>query len=97
MKHGRRSSVLMIVWSLSPRPKGCVPITPIITPDPDPHLLITFVANALRYGDDVVQAASARAFDAAAGTGRGEPMLGRGDRAFIAGLVAIGAALLVAT
>jgi len=58
--------------------------------------LITVVANALRYGDDVVQAASARAFDPAAGTGRGEPALGRADRAFIAGLAALGVGLLLA-
>jgi len=57
--------------------------------------LITVVANALRYGDDVVRAASARAFDPAAATGRGEPIMGQADRAFIAGLAVLGVGLLL--
>ena len=57
--------------------------------------LITVIANALRYGDDVVKAASARAFDPSAAPSRASRVLGRADAAFIAGLVAIGMGLLL--
>ena len=57
--------------------------------------LVTVIANSLRYGDDVVQAASARAFDPAARAPQGEPILGRVDGAFIAGLAALGVGLLL--
>jgi len=57
--------------------------------------LITVIANALRYGDDVVKAASARAFDPATSPPRVSPILGRADRAFIAGLATVGLGLLV--
>jgi hypothetical protein len=39
--------------------------------------LVTVIANGVRYGDDVVQAASARAFDPAARPARVPPILGR--------------------
>ena len=57
--------------------------------------LVTVIANALRYGDDVVRAASARAFDPAATPPRGNRILGRADRAFIAGLIVAGVGLLL--
>ncbi len=57
--------------------------------------LVTLVANAVRYGDDVVKAASARAFDPAAPPAEGRPLLAQADRAFIAGLAAAGLVLLV--
>jgi energy-coupling factor transporter transmembrane protein EcfT len=58
--------------------------------------LVTVIANGLRYGDDVVQAASARAFDPAARPARVTPILGRADKAFIAGLAAVGVGLVLA-
>lgn len=57
--------------------------------------LITIMANALRYGDDVVKAASARAFDPTASPTRVSRILGRADRVFVAGLVVVGAGLLL--
>ena len=57
--------------------------------------LITVIANALRYGDDVVKAASARAFDPTARLPQSRPILGSADVALIAGLAAVGAGLLV--
>ena len=39
--------------------------------------LVTVIANGLRYGDDVVQAASARTFDPAARPAWVTPILGR--------------------
>jgi len=57
--------------------------------------LVTVIANALRYGDDVVRAASARAFDPTATPWRGNHILDRADKAFIAGLVAVGVGLLL--
>jgi energy-coupling factor transporter transmembrane protein EcfT len=56
--------------------------------------LITVVANALRYGDDVVKAASARAFDPAASLPPLAPLLGRADEVFMAGLVVAGGVLI---
>ena len=50
-----------------------------------------------RTPDDVVKAASARAFDPATGPPQVSPILGRADRAFIAGLVSVGVGLLVLT
>jgi hypothetical protein len=58
--------------------------------------LVTVIANGLRYGDDVVQAASARAFDPAAKPARVTPILERADKVFIAGLVAVGVGLVLA-
>ncbi|HUX75422.1 MAG TPA: energy-coupling factor transporter transmembrane component T [Anaerolineae bacterium] len=58
--------------------------------------LVTVIANGLRYGDDVVQAASARAFDPAARPARVTPILGRADKLFIAGLAAVGVGLVLA-
>jgi energy-coupling factor transporter transmembrane protein EcfT len=59
--------------------------------------LITVVTNALRYGDDVVKAASARAFDPAASLPRANRILGRADKVFVAGLAAVGVGLLLST
>jgi energy-coupling factor transporter transmembrane protein EcfT len=56
--------------------------------------LITVVANALRYGDDVVKAASARAFDPAVSLPPVAPLLGRADKVFMAGLVVAGVVLI---
>jgi energy-coupling factor transporter transmembrane protein EcfT len=58
--------------------------------------LVTVIANGLRYGDDVVQAASARAFDPAARPVRVNPILGQADKAFIAGLAVVGMGLVLA-
>jgi energy-coupling factor transporter transmembrane protein EcfT len=58
--------------------------------------LVTIIANGLRYGDDVVQAASARAFDPAARPARVTPILGRADKVFIVGLAAVGVGLVIA-
>jgi energy-coupling factor transporter transmembrane protein EcfT len=58
--------------------------------------LVTVIANGLRYGDDVVQAASARAFDPAARPARVTPILGRADKVFIVGLTAAGVGLALA-
>ncbi len=57
--------------------------------------LVTLIANALRYGDDVVKAAAARAFDPAAAPAGGAALLAQADRAFIALLAAAGLVLLV--
>ena len=57
--------------------------------------LVTVIANALRYGDDVVKAALARAFDPAATPPRINRILDRADQIFIAGLVAVGVGLLL--
>ncbi len=59
--------------------------------------LVTVIANALRYGDDVVNAAAARAFDPAAAPPGRQLALGGADRLFIAALVASGAALLASS
>jgi hypothetical protein len=58
--------------------------------------LVTVIANGVRYGDDVVQAASARAFDPGAAPAQAIPVLDRGDWAFIVGLAAVGAVLMMA-
>ena len=58
--------------------------------------LVTVIANGLRYGDDVVKAASGRAFNPAGRPAQAEPILGWGDRVFIAGLVAVGVGLVMA-
>jgi hypothetical protein len=58
--------------------------------------LVTVIANGVRYGDDVVQAASARAFDPAAAPRRTIRILGRLDKAFIGGLAALGVGLILA-
>ena len=57
--------------------------------------LVTIIANGVRYGDDVVQAASARAFDPAARPSQGIRILGRTDKAFIGGLAAVAVGLVV--
>jgi hypothetical protein len=57
--------------------------------------LITVMANGLRYGDDVVKAASARAFDPAASPPQVDHVLGRADKVFIVGLVAVGLGLMI--
>jgi len=59
--------------------------------------LITIIANALRYGDDVVKAASARAFDPTANPTRINGILNPADKVFIAGLAAAGLGLLLST
>ena len=59
--------------------------------------LITIIANSLRHGDDVVQAASARAFDPAAPSPQAGPVLDRTDKIFLAGLAAIGVGLVLLT
>ena len=60
-----------------------------------PLFLVTMIANSLRYGDDVVVAASARGFDPGGPSSQVDPLAGRVDRAFIAGLAAVGAGLLL--
>jgi energy-coupling factor transporter transmembrane protein EcfT len=60
-----------------------------------PLFLVTIIANALRYGDDVVKAASARAFDPAASLAQTDRLLGWADVLFIAGLTVIGVGLLL--
>ena len=57
--------------------------------------LITVIANGLRYGDDVVKAALARAFDPAAKLPQTSRFLGQADKAFIVGLAAVGVGLLL--
>lgn len=59
--------------------------------------LVTVIANALRYGDDIVRAATARGFDPAAKPKKQRPnrLLGRFDRVFLIGLVASAAGLLL--
>ena len=58
--------------------------------------LVTVIANGVRYGDDVVQAASARAFDPGARPSQGTQILGRVDKAFIAGLAVVAVGLMLA-
>lgn len=59
-----------------------------------PLFLVTVVANALQYGDDVVNAATARAFDPASRSAQpGYQFISRADKAFMAGLLAIAVAL----
>lgn len=61
-----------------------------------PLLLVTVVANALQYGDDVVKAATARAFDPASHHPYpGNLTLSRFDKAFIAGLLTIAVGLML--
>jgi len=55
--------------------------------------IITTVANSLRYGDDVVNAATARAFDPTSRMRAEEALTQRGDRFFIASLLLAGAGL----
>lgn len=57
-------------------------------------LLITTIANALRYGDDVVKAASARGFDPAMPR-RATPLFRRADGAFALGLLGLTGMLLL--
>jgi energy-coupling factor transporter transmembrane protein EcfT len=57
--------------------------------------LVTVIANALRYGDDVVKAALARAFDPVVTPPQIDRILDRADRLFIAGLVVVGVGLLL--
>jgi energy-coupling factor transport system permease protein len=57
--------------------------------------LVTAIANSLRYGDDVVTAASARAFDPAAGSIQGGLTLSKPDWALIVGLATAGTGLLL--
>ena len=56
--------------------------------------LVTVIANALRYGDDVVKAATARAFDPAATPRRSGAVWRWPDRVFMFGLAVLGAGLL---
>lgn len=56
--------------------------------------LVTVIANALRYGDDVVKSASARAFDLEATT-NSTIAVGRADVLFLCAIVAAGAAILI--
>lgn len=56
--------------------------------------LITVIANALRYGDDVVRAASARGFDPAVRQ-RKESLLHRADGVFVLGLLCVAGVLLL--
>jgi len=56
-------------------------------------LLVTVISNALRYGDDVVVAASARGFDPATRQG-GVSVLRRADGVFAMGLLGLGGLLL---
>lgn len=58
--------------------------------------LITIMANTLRYGDDIVKAAAARAFDPLHGPAQNDSVLNRNDKIFVAGLIAAGAGLLLA-
>ena len=55
--------------------------------------LVTVISNALRYGDDVVVAASARGFDPATRR-RAMPVFRRADGAFALGLLGLGAFML---
>jgi energy-coupling factor transporter transmembrane protein EcfT len=57
-------------------------------------LLITVIANALRYGDDVVKAASARGFDPAVQR-RATPLFRRADSVFALGLLGLAGVLLL--
>lgn len=56
--------------------------------------LVTVIANALRYGDDVVKSASARAFDLGARTTSGIA-IGGADALFLCALTVGGAAILM--
>lgn len=56
--------------------------------------LVTVIANALRYGDDVVKSASARAFDLEAQTDS-TVAVGWADVAFLCALVSVGTVLLI--
>ena len=61
-----------------------------------PLFLVTVIANALRYGDDVVKSAAARAFDPNASLApRGRHGASPWDRLFAAGLAVVAACLLV--
>ena len=55
--------------------------------------LVTVISNALRYGEDVVRAASARGFDPATQRGEGA-LFRRADRVFVLGLLGLGGLLL---
>ncbi len=57
--------------------------------------VVTTISNALRYGDDVVKAASARAFDPNARLSWSARLVSRADWVFVAGLITLGAGLLV--
>ena len=57
--------------------------------------LVTIISNSLRYGDDIVTAASARAFDPAARSTPGNRTMNRPDWAFIVGLATVGTGLLL--
>ncbi len=58
--------------------------------------LVTVVANALRYGDDVVKAAIARAFDPAGPPPRpGQSFLSQLDKVFITGLLTVSVGLML--
>ena len=56
--------------------------------------LVTVIANALRYGDDVVKVASARGFDPAVQR-RSAPLFRRADGAFALGLLGLTGVLLL--
>ena len=61
-----------------------------------PLFLVTVVANSLQYGDDVVKAATARAFDPASRRPYpGNSSLSRFDKAFIAGLLTVAVGLML--
>ena len=57
-------------------------------------LMVTIVANALRRGDEVTEAAEARAFRPD-GPRQRPPPLGQADLALTAGLIALGVGFLV--
>jgi energy-coupling factor transporter transmembrane protein EcfT len=57
--------------------------------------LVTVIANSLRYGDDIVMAASTRAFDPAARSTSGTCAMNRPDWAFLVGLATVGTGLLL--
>ena len=61
-----------------------------------PLFLVTVVANALQYGDDVVKAATARAFDPAIRRPHpGNSSISRFDKVFIAGLLTVSVGLML--
>lgn len=57
--------------------------------------LITVVSNTLRYGDDVVNSAAARAFDPTSRPAEGGLVLSGADRAFIMGLAVTGTIMIL--
>ena len=63
-----------------------------------PLFMVTIITNALRYGDNVVYAALARAFDPSGGPASVQAprlWLGRPDRVFLVGLVTASAGFIL--